>query len=256
MKLTVNHSLALLDLIQTNQVHIDAIEWVDNLGVSLIRQTRSLFPNLPFHFHPGRMHFSKNGYTHLEEYLSVCPESPHISIHLAPLPMLWTYPALRSHIYLPGPNPQSVIRRFINQVLALKNRSFLPVILENMPPLHPARYCFENEPAVIHQILEESNCNLLLDLAHVRIAAEVRNIPVEEYLSALPLEKAVQIHVAGVRRNEKGRLYDAHQPLQEEDYRLLEWTLARSNPAWLTLEYFQEDKPALLSQLNQLSHYV
>ena len=32
MKLSVNPSLALLNLIQTNQVHVDAIEWVDNLG--------------------------------------------------------------------------------------------------------------------------------------------------------------------------------------------------------------------------------
>lgn len=61
----------------------------------------------------------------------------------------------------------------------------------------------------------------------------VRNIPVEEYLQPCPW-KAVQIHMAGVRRNEKSRLYDAHQPLQGDDYRLPEWTLARSNPAWLT----------------------
>ena len=56
-----------------------------------------------------------------------------------------------------------------------------------------------------------------------------------------------------MRRQPDGRLYDAHEALNEEDYRLLEWTLERVQPEWLTLEYFREDPSALLEQLQRLS---
>ena len=36
----------------------------------------------------------------------------------------------------------------------------LPLILENMPALHPKRYLFESDPAVIGMVLEETNCAL------------------------------------------------------------------------------------------------
>ncbi len=49
-------------------------------------------------------------------------------------------------------------------------------------------------------------------------------------------------------RMQDGRLVDAHQPLQEEDMRLLEFALARCQPQALTLEYIRE-KDALRDQL-------
>ena len=53
-----------------------------------------------------------------------------------------------------------------------------------------------------------------------------------DYLQPLPLERVVQVHVSGPRRVD-GRLVDAHQPLQKEDYDLLEFILARLIPRWL-----------------------
>ncbi len=253
MKLSVNHSEALVKLILTNQVRVDAIEWVDKLNVAEISSVRQQLPDIAFHFHQGRILFSKQAVSDLKEYLTACPQTEAVSIHLAPLPALVTFPALRWKLFLPEPNTQTAIERFIRQVRWLQARLDLPVILENMPALHPTRYRFESEPGTMRSVLEATGCRMLLDLAHARVAAEVRNIPVKDYLSQLPLELTQQIHLAGVRRDAKtDRLYDAHQSLADEDYELLAWVLTQIQPQLVTLEYFREDAKALKTQLERL----
>lgn len=255
MKLSVNYSAALIELLRHSEELIDAIEWVDKLPLELIAQTRIEFPALPFHFHPGRMHAGLNWLAHLQAYLQACPQSPFVSIHLSPLPYLWTQARMQQGWLLPGPIPAFAIQRFVKEVNHLKQQVELPVILENMPSLHPQRYRFESEPAVICQVLEATQTGFLLDLAHARIAAQARGLSPQAYLAALPLERTQQIHLAGVRAGQDGRLYDAHESLLEEDYQLLDWVLECTQPDWITLEYFREDPQALQSQLSRLQAY-
>lgn len=255
MKISINHSQALLTLIQSGELRVDAVEWVDKLPLNQISETRALFPELAFHFHPGRFHRTQSWLEHLQDYLRACPQSPHVSVHLAPLPWLWTSAFMRRGRLLPGPLPGVSVQGFVRDVMWLQGASKLPLILENMPALHPSRYLFESDQAVITRVLDETSCNLLLDLAHARIAAQARGISPEDYLSRLPLEKTAQIHLAGVRAGRDGRLFDAHETLTDEDYRLLEWTLERTQPRWLTLEYFREDPRAIADQVRQMQSY-
>ena len=75
---------------------------------------------------------------------------------------------------------------------------------------------------------------------------------ITDYLNQLPLEHVTQIHLSGPREN-NGRLFDAHEPLQEEDYRLLEFTLGKCAPQVVTLEYVREPE-ALRAQIRRLRH--
>jgi uncharacterized protein (UPF0276 family) len=257
MKLTVNHSHALVNLVSTKQVKIDAIEWAYQLTLTEINATRNTLPGVAFHVHRGRMFFTNQSLAKLKDYLAACPETEAISIHLAPLPALITYPAVLWKVFLPEPNSKAAAKRFVNQVKWLQDQLDLPIILENMPVLHPKLYRFESEPATIRAILGATGCELLLDLAHARISAEARGLAVEDYLSRLPLELTRQIHLAGVRRDSKtGRLYDAHQSLSEEDYELLDWALTRTQPYLVTLEYFREDAEALKTQLERIRQLI
>ena len=257
MKLTANYSGALVDLVLTEQVQVDAIEWVDKLSLAEITSVRNKLPGIAFHFHPGRMIFSSQALAQLKGYLLACPETEDVSIHLAPLPALITFPALRWKLFLPEPESNAAIARFIKQIEWLQNQLDLPVILENLPVLHPTRYRFESEPTTIRAVLEATGCQLLLDLAHARIAAEAREVPVKDYLNQFPLELTRQIHLAGVRRDaSNSRLYDAHESLMEEDYELLAWALTRTQPQLVTLEYFREDAEALKTQLTCLRQLI
>jgi len=224
---------------------------VDKLSPKTILAARQALPGIGFHFHPGRVGLLPGSRNRLLRYLALCPQTPHISLHLAPLPFPLTYLAFRYHVYLPEPNAENRIKAFIKQVKCLKDRVSLPIILENMPVLHPTRYRFESDPHVITRILHETGCNMLLDLAHARIAAQAIGMAVQDYLLALPLEKVKQVHLSGSRTKD-GVLYDAHQPLLEEDYDLFKWILPRINPDWVTLEYFRDDREALQTMLTKI----
>jgi uncharacterized protein (UPF0276 family) len=255
IKLSVNLSNALIDLVHAGEVQIDGVEAVIYLSPERIREARAALPGMAFNFHAGRVGLEVSNRADLPRYLALCPDSPFISVHLAPLPMWITGTAMRSQVYLPQPPSEMLVKHFIHKVKRLQAQVPLPVILENMAVLRPGKFRFESDPQVITRVLEETSCRMLLDLAHARIAAQERSMPVEDYLLALPLAKVAQVHVSGCRELD-GVLYDAHQSLQEVDYALLEWVLPRVNPDWLTLEYFTEDREAVREQLNRLQSIV
>jgi uncharacterized protein (UPF0276 family) len=154
--------------------------------------------------------------------------TPHLSVHLDVQP----------EDLEPGSNREAALRRVETSVRALQDLTGLEVLLENMP--HYAwseRPRFVTDPDFIDEALERSGAGLLLDLAHARVAAHHRQEPIHDYLLALPLHRAVEVHVSGPRLEADG-LRDRHLPMAHEDYALLERTLlAAPSVRFLTLEY-------------------
>jgi uncharacterized protein (UPF0276 family) len=56
------------------------------------------------------------------------------------------------------------------------------------------------------------------------------------YLSALPLDRTKEIHLAGVQTRAEGMI-DTHTKLEEDDYVVLNRVLARTDPEIVTIEY-------------------
>jgi uncharacterized protein (UPF0276 family) len=176
-------------------------------------------------------------------------DSPWLSVHLD---LGWTFLAYR----WPGPSPvpRTLARRWaVRSALRLRDVCPMPVLVENIPRWSRSRPAYTADPAFISQVVEESGCGLLLDLAHARVAAHYRGEPARDYLVRLPLDRLVEIHVSGPRPGPypDGRLIDAHQPMQEVDYDLLAWLLARSRPRAVTLEY-SKDRMQIKTQLVRL----
>jgi uncharacterized protein (UPF0276 family) len=123
----------------------------------------------------------------------------------------------------------------------------VPVLLENTELLPFEGYDFEVRSERIAEVLQRADCGFVLDIGHARVSAAALGMNVHDYLDRLPLDRVVQIHVSGPRvRN--GRLADVHEPLQEIDYTLLDFVLARTHPRVVTLEYIRE-RGALRAQL-------
>ena len=133
----------------------------------------------------------------------------------------------------------------------------VPVLVENMPRWSRHGPAYVVNPAFISSVIEATRCGLLLDLAHARVAARYQGEPVRDYLARLPLDRLVEIHVSGPRPlpaskgTSGGRLFDAHEPVQEPDYALLAWVLERTRPRAVTLEY-SKDRAQLKAQLDRL----
>ncbi|CAG0936398.1 hypothetical protein TFLX_05271 [Thermoflexales bacterium] len=166
--------------------------------------------------------------------------------------MVWLM--LRRGWRMPLPNPERATQRFIRQVKRLARAIHVPVILENIEPLPFAGYDFEVQTERIVQVLEGAECGFLLDTGHARVSAARLRVDVYDYLSGLPLERVVQVHVSGPRVR-AGRLVDAHEPLQEADYALLEFILEQTRPQVVTLEYIRE-RESLREQLFHLRGMV
>lgn len=253
IQLAADLSNPLLELIRDNHAPIDAVEVGPWFSVEQICNYRKTVPQLPFYFHGGDLIESvgliPGAVSRIAAYLH-CTESPWASMHITMwLPgMIWLI--LRRGWRMPLPNPERATQRFIQRVRRLARSIHVPVILENIEPLPFDGYDFEVQTKRIKKVIEETDCGFLLDIAHASVSAARLGIDIHDYLSDLPLKRVVQVHISGPRIR-GGRLVDAHEPLQDADYALLDFVLGQTQPQVVTLEYIRE-REALRDQLFRL----
>lgn len=134
-----------------------------------------------------------------------------------------------------------MLRKDFEAVLAHFDAS--QVIAENVPiqgkSLTTIRTC--GEPEVIHQLIEEYDTGLLLDVSHARIAAHTLGMEPMDYMACLPTRRIREMHFAGIHTLE-GRLVD-HLSVTPADLDLLAQVLDRihdgqwSKPWMMAFEY-------------------
>lgn len=234
-------------LLASGAVGIDRIKVGSWMGDAQFAVMRALRPAL-LHISRGVV-WPRGGQWIAEQVrLTRLVDAPWASVHLdIALPYAiyrWPLTALL---------PRSLAERWAVRTLRRwAAQSPVPLLAENMPPWKRDRPAYVVDPAFITCVVESADCGLLLDLAHARVSAHMRGQPVREYIAQLPLDRLVEIHVSGPRPSPAdGRLLDAHEPLQEEDYALLAWVLERAQPQAVTLEYDRERAP-LEAQLLRL----
>ena len=153
----------------------------------------------------------------------------------------------------------ALLARIREQVDLLRELAQKQILLENVP-----FYPWQNkprwgtDPELITAAVEASEAAFLLDLAHARVAAWHRGDDIRDYLAALPLHKAREVHISGPRMAEEG-LRDRHMALTEEDYDLLDWVMTKAPMVEIvtveyagkrakTAHYGEADGPDLLLQ--------
>lgn len=255
IQLSTNLSDPALDLLRENPAAVDALEIGPWLPLKKITPQRQALPGMPIHFHGGSL-LLKVGLPGVlqqaQEYVRLSG-SPWASFHLFIWPYWMAWLLYRYRVRLPRPNPERQTRRLIGQIQQMQCALSVPVTLENIEFVPYPQFIDHVQPALIRRVLEQTGCRLLLDLGHARVAAAELGLAERDYLLQLPLERVAQIHVSGPRMK-NGRLFDAHETLQEEDYALLEFTLQRTQPQVVTLEFIrnQADLKAQLERLRAL----
>ena len=257
MLLSTNVSEPLIELLRQGWAPVDAAEVGPWFGPARIAAYRGEMPGLPFHFHGadliarvGRLPGAIAG---IAAYVAASG-SPWASMHVT----MWPPGALRLMLRhgwrLPRPPADWATRVFIGQARRLGRELAVPVTLENVEPLPFPGYVFEVVPDRLARVVRETGCGLVLDIGHARVAAEALGRDVLDYVAALPLDRVCQLHVSGARWR-GGRWVDAHEPMQDGDYALLDWLLGRTRPVVVTLEYIRE-REALAGQLANLRRMI
>ena len=255
--LSADLSDPLLELLRSQPTLVDALEVGPWFSLAQIQDYRRALPRLPFYFHGGdllaRVGLLPETIPPIAAYIAASG-SPWVSMHLGLWPPGSLWLMYHRHIRPPLPDPQAAARRLAWQAKRLAHSTAVPLLLENVEP-KPFPGCeFEVQARLITQLLETIDCGFLLDTGHARVAASALSMDVREYVSCLPLDRVQQVHVSGPRPRD-GRLFDAHEPLQPEDYALLEYLLDRTLPTLVTLEYIRQPQ-ALYEQLIRLRNIL
>lgn len=150
-----------------------------------------------------------------------------------------------------------LLTRTVASVRRAKAYLDLPLLLENLDYCPEGAYEHVCDPAFIGEVLDETDCGLLLDIGHLLVTASWFEVEPDEMLARMPLERVVEVHLSGPRPlpGNGARLDDVHDVVGECEVRLLRSVLERAQPKAVVLEY-RRDAAVLREQLTLLGRVI
>ena len=137
---------------------------------------------------------------------------------------------------IPLPRTQETVNHVADRVRRLQDRFQKTVLIENVSQYLNAPGDELPDAEFISRILTQADCGLLLDVNNVYVNSVNHGFEPLDFLSQIPLERVVQIHVAGHHQFPEG-LVDTHgAPVCDPVWELLRWTMARCRPCGVMLE--------------------
>lgn len=214
MKFAVNYSNPLIRLLKQEAVQIDLIKCPDWAGML---EEAKLYKPVTVHFNldAGLGTTFNVDFDRIKD-LKNQTVTPHVNTHLV-TPRTFD-PNSRHELEMINRLWRKEIQLMIDQFgadqVALEQFPYT----ESLPNIRPAADC-----RIFSQVILDTGCRLLLDLAHARITADTLGIPVKDYINALPLDRLVEVHTTGIKRH-SGTLTD-HFEMNEPDWEILSWAL-------------------------------
>ncbi len=147
------------------------------------------------------------------------------------------------------------VTRVADRIRRVEDFLGLPLLIENISYYaHPGRAELP-EAEFICSVLEKSGASLLLDVNNVYVNAQNHGFDPADFLRQIPLDRVVEIHVAGHTRVDDGLIIDTHGTnVCEPVLALLGWVLERTGPLPVLLERDNDIPPldALLGELKTI----
>ncbi len=154
---------------------------------------------------------------------------------------------------LPMPFSTAAARHAASRIRELRDRLERPVAVENITyyATMPGSAC--SEGAFVTEVIERADCGLLLDVNNAYVNARNHGLDPLRALLELPIERAVQIHLAGFCP-EGGRLIDDHgAPVHDDVWRLYRAVIERIGPV-PTLVEWDNAIPSMSRLLDEADH--
>jgi uncharacterized protein (UPF0276 family) len=156
------------------------------------------------------------------------------------------------HDLLPLPFDEASVVRVADCVRRLSDAFRRPLALENITYYAHLGAGELSEAEFVSRVVDVSDAPLLLDVNNVFVNSTNFGFDPERHLADLPLDRVIEIHVAGHSKQPSGLVLDTHgAPVAPRVLELLEWTLERTGPVPVLLER-DNDVPALSVLLEEL----
>jgi uncharacterized protein (UPF0276 family) len=177
-----------------------------------------------------------------ETYLSQITElldrinSPWWSDHLCFTSHGGTY----MHDLLPVPLTREAVHHIAERAKRVQDRTGRPFLLENISFYMQMPGSQMPEEDFITNVIEEADCGLLLDVNNVYVNSLNHKFDPYKYIDNLPLDRVVQIHIAGHKKIDD-YVIDTHgAAVVEPVFKLLEHVLRKAKVNAILLERDQQ----------------
>ncbi len=153
----------------------------------------------------------------------------------------WTGVAGRNtHDLLPMPLTEEAVRHTAARIREVQDFLEAPLVLENPSTYVEFASSTMKEWEFITALCNEADCGLLLDVNNIYVSAFNHGFEAAEYLRGIPLDRVVQMHVAGHTRHET-HIVDTHiGPVVDDVWALFGDAYARVGGASVLLEWDAE----------------
>ncbi|MDX1920835.1 MAG: DUF692 domain-containing protein [Candidatus Caenarcaniphilales bacterium] len=141
-----------------------------------------------------------------------------------------------SNDLIPLPRTKETIKHVVDRIKFLQDRFQKPLLIENVSFYleYPDNTLTDYE--FTSKVLEKADCGLLLDINNVYVNSINHKFDPYEYLNNLPLERVVQLHIAG-HTEYSNIVIDTHGDLvKTEVWNLLEFLLNKQTPCAVMIE--------------------
>lgn len=162
------------------------------------------------------------------------------------------------HDLLPLPLSPEALKHVVKRVKVAQESVKRPFLLENISYYMQMPGSQMDEVDFLSEVLEKADCGLLLDVNNVYVNSVNHNFDPYAYLDRLPLERTVQIHVAGHGYGDE-LLIDTHgAAVIEPVFELLEYVLKRTEVKAVMLERDQNYPvfSEILAELAQIREII
>ena len=266
MEFAANYCQATSELLQAGQVQIDRFKcppWPDLVATA--QEEHPIYVHFSLRVGAGvgdAIDCDTGGSVDWKkiETLVAQTDTRHINLHLMPF--------VDDHPFIPIDSTEAVHIETLTECAIKDVRAVVErfgaerVIVENIPFFGDWGPLIAALPSFISRVIEETDCGLLLDLSHARLAARYLGISASEYVGVLPTDRIREIHITGVQHIDErwvelarqarvaeeviqdlaGKVMD-HLPMMKADWEFFAWAMEQihtgvwARPWVVTFEY-------------------
>jgi uncharacterized protein len=141
-----------------------------------------------------------------------------------------------------------VVQIVVDKAKQVKRRIGRPFLLENITYYFTIPGGEMTEPEFITRVLEDADVGMLLDVCNLYINATNHDYDPYKFLRSIPLDRVVQLHLAGGFKH-NNKWIDSHSyPVHQEVFELLEFIVAHAPVKGILLER-DDNFPASFQEL-------
>jgi uncharacterized protein (UPF0276 family) len=142
------------------------------------------------------------------------------------------------HDLLPVPLDEVTALRVAARIREAQDRLERPLAIENISYYLPMGVPRMTEAEFVSLVCAEADCGLLLDVNNIYVNSKNFGFDVHEMLAGYPIDRVVQMHVAGHARWDRfGMFLDDHGSTAEPTvHDLMQWVVERTGPIPVLLE--------------------